>query len=652
MSARNRSFFNSKLNLCLAAVMCCSISFQVAIPAIGKEVAATNSNGSASRNQSFVLEALQSFKNGELSSYQDVLKQALSKDPNNSLLRAYLGYVLQDNKWVTIEESWNQPKLKNAWKDYVKLRDQAQSTVESQMAVADFCKRNGLKDQERVHLFAVIDLDQANTTARQRLGFEKVGDQWMLPAEIEESKIKAAQIAKAFREHKGELTRLYGKFKSKQISHSQAVEELLKNADAAIIPAWELIFSGASSEGSLVVIDALKQVPAPEASLSLVRHALFGQTTAVKDEAVFALKSRDLYSFVPALLRELKGPWVSSVEVKNAPGQRLMFRYSLFADNQSKQELMEFDHTFYLTGDKLPSQIVASEQASAAINLKERVVTALNAVIAEYNKLIIDLLVKVTDLKELDSPQEWWTWWNEKNDVIIAEKSVIKKTVKSESEASGVYVDVPLNTDGPKNKGSNVGRNNSSSPNTNNSGIRTGFIQSAVSTKTVDFVHSCLPAGTPIWTNTGKASIDRIKVGDSVLTQNIMTGELVYKPVLKTTVRPPSALVHLQIENETIRATAGHPFWVIGQGWTAAGELKPGMMIHAQSKPCAVIAVTKEEKLVKTFNLIVDENHSYFVGDHGILSHDISPRVAVAFRVPGVQATVQNATTVRGSLSQ
>ena len=48
----------------------------------------------------------------------------------------------------------------------------------------------------------------------------------------------------------------------------------------------------------------------------------------------------------------------------------------------------------------------------------------------------------------------------------------------------------------------------------------------------------CLAAGTPVWTDQGLLAIEKISVGDRVLAQDIETGELGYKPVLRTTTRP------------------------------------------------------------------------------------------------------------------
>ena len=78
---------------------------------------------------------------------------------------------------------------------------------------------------------------------------------------------------------------------------------------------------------------------------------------------------------------------------------------------------------------------------------------------------------------------------------------------------------------------------------------------------------SCFAPETKVWTLTGRQSIDKIKVGDRVLAQDIETGELAYKPVLTVTTRRAVAWMKIGLGSEAITSTPSHPFWVAGQGW-------------------------------------------------------------------------------------
>ena len=137
--------------------------------------------------------------------------------------------------------------------------------------------------------------------------------------------------------------------------------------------------------------------------------------------------------------------------------------------------------------------------------------------------------------------------------------------------------------------------------------------------------HCCLAGGTVVWTTTGPVAIDRLQPGDVLLTQDQRTGELRVKPVLVTTKRPPEKVLALHADGTTIRVTAGHPFWVVGKGWTLACELEPGFVLHGLAGGASIDRIEDEVDPVRTFNLVVDEDHSFFCGEAKVLSHDLTP---------------------------
>ena len=91
---------------------------------------------------------------------------------------------------------------------------------------------------------------------------------------------------------------------------------------------------------------------------------------------------------------------------------------------------------------------------------------------------------------------------------------------------------------------------------------------------------SCLLAGTLVWSDAGPRPIEQIQVGDLVLSQSPETGELAYKPVVKTTVRPPVRMVKIVFGGQALQSSGGHPFWVTGKGWVFARDLEEGVPLH------------------------------------------------------------------------
>ena len=147
-------------------------------------------------------------------------------------------------------------------------------------------------------------------------------------------------------------------------------------------------------------------------------------------------------------------------------------------------------------------------------------------------------------------------------------------------------------------------------------------------------------AGTPVWTIAGAVSIETIRVGDLVLSQDPNTGELAYQPVLETSKRPPEPLVKVRLvadNDDTLEGSGGHLMWVSGDGWVKLWDLRPGMVIHGVGG-ASVISDVESGSTQETFNLVVDNFHTYLVGDRRLLCHDNTPLRPTSAVVPGLIA--------------
>jgi len=104
-------------------------------------------------------------------------------------------------------------------------------------------------------------------------------------------------------------------------------------------------------------------------------------------------------------------------------------------------------------------------------------------------------------------------------------------------------------------------------------------------------------ASTPIWTDRGLVPIERLNIGDSVLSQSEGTGERVYRKVARTfscegkailCVRyclppPDDTDIHYQY------VTDDHPFWVKGAGWVHAYLLEGGQELELHDGSTAYV---------------------------------------------------------------
>lgn len=151
-------------------------------------------------------------------------------------------------------------------------------------------------------------------------------------------------------------------------------------------------------------------------------------------------------------------------------------------------------------------------------------------------------------------------------------------------------------------------------------------------------VGSCLPQGTLIQTAAGLRPIESIRIGDQVVSQNVTTGELTVKPVLLTTVRPPTETLLVTTASDRIESTLGHYWWIAGHGWVRTRDLKPGMRFHTATGTAEIESVKSMPEKVTTYNLVVDSFHTYFVGKERILSYDVTELRPTFQTVPGLPA--------------
>jgi hypothetical protein len=125
-------------------------------------------------------------------------------------------------------------------------------------------------------------------------------------------------------------------------------------------------------------------------------------------------------------------------------------------------------------------------------------------------------------------------------------------------------------------------------------------------------------------------AIESLQVGDRVLTQDTTNGTLGYKPVLVVHRNPPSATFRVKLQGQAIVASHFHRFWVAGQGWVLARDLKAGDPIRTLGGVAPVESI-EADAVQPVFNLDVADSGDYFAGLAVALVHDNTlpdPRLA------------------------
>ena len=136
---------------------------------------------------------------------------------------------------------------------------------------------------------------------------------------------------------------------------------------------------------------------------------------------------------------------------------------------------------------------------------------------------------------------------------------------------------------------------------------------------------ACFVAGTTVATATGLVAIEKIKAGDLVWAWDEETGDVALKPVVETYINETTELTHIFVSGEEIVATPTHPFYCPVKGWTDAAHLRAGDILVLVNGEYVVVEKVQHELLespVKVYNFQVEDYHTYYVSDNGVLVHN------------------------------
>ena len=137
--------------------------------------------------------------------------------------------------------------------------------------------------------------------------------------------------------------------------------------------------------------------------------------------------------------------------------------------------------------------------------------------------------------------------------------------------------------------------------------------------------NGCFIAGTLVTIRSGFKPIEEIVIGDYVLSRNEETGEDSYKKVIDTLVRSTQEICTIELENGNIKSTIGHLFMVKDKWWKAVVELVAGdVLVTSDGEDQIVKSIKVEAKgyPVITYNLTVEDNHTFFVSNEKVLTHN------------------------------
>jgi hypothetical protein len=491
-------------------------------------------------------------------------------------------------------------------------------------ALARWCRQQGLDAQAKYHWYKVLQAEPQHAEALQGLGVVWYGGTLMAKEELARLHKDARRARYALNEWGRRLDRLARKIehsKSRPEQAAAALRELRAVDDPEAVAALEKILAEGNPTLAREVVQVLGNIAVQQATQALVRISVLAPDRALRAAAAEQLRVRPLHDYAPLLLAGLENPLETWFQVSLTPAGHVTYRHELYREGAASDSVLKSTQSFIqfdipgasvvvrsvIYGDaviesspaeEMRKNLVKKNQAARAAGQFGTTAASLERQVARANErseLInsrIQFVLQHTTGQDLGSqPQNWWDWWKDYNDVFsTGEKPVYERYLTGYTETSLIP----------------------------------------------EVWMSCFPQGTPIWTQAGLAAIEKVRPGDLVLSQDVESGELTYKPVLKTTLRPPCGILRLQIGDEMISVTRGHPFWVTGSGWRMAKLLKEGQLLHGLqgSLPIRRIEATGE---AEAYNLVVGGLNTYFVGTTGVLVHDNTYRRPTTALLPGLQ---------------
>ena len=543
---------------------------------------------------------------------RSVLESTLEAAPDHRPTHWQAGYVTVRKRWQGFEEVQDAAADNDRLVEYRRRRAASQPTYSDQVKLAQWCQKQQLFDQERAHLMTALmkSVPTGNgDKVYERLGYRRVGLDWVSPEDFIEVVRQVREKQVGFEKWSPRIKPLLAKLEGTDKSRILALERLREITDPKAAAVMERMLCWRNNETALAAVEMLGHLRGYEASRALASQSLFSPWKSVRDRATEALKSRRKEEFVPELVALLHTPVRSEVQVFGHSRWATFVNFLWSRESQDQYEVARLGVAYSpLQPPRSVSPIgrnffanLANHSAYVARRMheeqmlqdllmtRERYVEQLNELTGSVNRRVGIIMAAISGEQSSDDPQKWWSWWGnfmgfeclcEKPTVIVDEQRVWTS---------------PPPTPLP----------------------------------------SCLVAGTPIWTDNGFASIEQIRVGDRVLAKNVETGELSYKPVLHTTVRQPSPTSVFTVGDDSITSSVGHNWWVSGAGWTKTRELSDRQPLHTATGMTRVSGVeTAAEE--KTYNLVVADFHTYFVGHSHILSHDVLPPRPTNKLVPGL----------------
>jgi len=210
--------------------------------------------------------------------------------------------------------------------EYERIRPTYADTVDDQMKLADWCRKNGLPKQRQVHLERVIALDPNQKAARAALGFAQINGRWVQPDDLKrqqgfvkyKGEWRLPQEVELLEQNRkeslaeqswiGKLNRWRVALDKHPEKSDQLHDELMQIDDPAAVPALTRMVS---SEGhrsvKILLIEELLHIGSASAMNVVVARTMDDSDEEVRLTAMDRLVAANHPEVIPFYIAALKG---------------------------------------------------------------------------------------------------------------------------------------------------------------------------------------------------------------------------------------------------------------------------------------------------------------------------------------------------------
>lgn len=591
-----------------AAVMCIvSLAMPLTVGAAGPPA-----DAAPATPESLVQQAIAAGVSGQPARKAELLAAALRQSPDFAAAHWQQAELRVGNRWLPLSAVAQTLAADPRIAEYRRRRTAAQvgaaqDGAAQQLALGKWCQAQGLADEARAHFTKVLELSPGDPQATAALQLKNVDGKWMTQEQIDRQLLAKHQADDNLKTWKPVLQALARRIEQGPDSDRKAAAaELATIGDPSAVGAAEAVCLQSSAKAGRELVTWLAAFPQQTATEALLRQAVLHPAPVIRSAANDALKSRSLHDYAPILIGALQAPLKTDLDVDVGRGA-VRFEQTVRQEGATQDRVLrkELEMPLHVpnpdTSFFLQDSLAIAAQSEARANRQARLA---NQAARQLNDRIYAVLATTTG-QDLDhSPRDWWDWWYQYIDYYQGAQR------PTDEEYVHYFYNVPYFVS-PANR-----------------------YNTAPLPLPVFRTHSCFARGTKVWTISGPAAIETVQMGDRVLSQDPDSGELAYKPVLQTTLRPKHPTLKIQLGSDSLVVTRGHLFWVDPQGWKMARELQPGMLLHGLERDVTVDSV-QEARIADVYNLVIADFGTYFVGQKPVLVHDNTLRTPTLVRVPG-----------------